>query len=159
MNKREMRTSEIILAWTVSGLLSVMMLEMIYFIIQLKYYCRSRHIERFLSKRGLTAEEYLERHRKVWHHDFKKAPFLKGFGAKAFIWMLLRRARKDIAIRIFEKTEGLAFYCFNCYFNPRCETKYYLTCEHCKDEGCDKKQAGGLRICNRFACKTRIVND
>lgn len=140
-------------------LCAVVVRVFIYLIIQLTYFCRSRHIERFLSNRGLTAEEYLKQNRKVWHHGFKNAPHLKGVGAKAFIGKLLRRARKDIAIRIFENTEGLAFYCFNCYFNPKCDMKYYLTCVYCKDRGCDKKLSDGLRICERFACMKRIVND
>ena len=156
----EMSTAIMILKLTALAILCVVVVKMfIHLIIQLTYYCRSRHIERFLSNRSLTAEEYLERHRKVWHHGFKNAPHLRGAGAKAFIWKLLCRARKDIAIRIFENTEGLAFYCFSCYFNPKCETKYYLTCQNCKDERCDKKQSGRLRICKRFACKIRIVND
>ena len=149
-----------ILKLTALAILCVVVVRMfIHLIIQLTYYCRSRHIERFLSNRRLTAEEYLERHRKVWHHGFRNAPHLRGAGARAFIRKLLCRARKDIAIRIFENTEGLAFYCFNCYFSPKCDTKYYLTCEYCKDGGCEKKQSGGLRICRRFACKKRIVND
>ena len=131
----------------------------IHLVIQLTYYCRSRHIERFLSNRGLTAEEYLERNRIAWHRGFRNAPHLQGVGGKAFIKKLLRRARKDVAIRIFESNKDLAFYCFNCYFNPKCDDKYYLTCEYCKDEGCYEEHSNRLRICERFACKRRILND
>ena len=138
----------------------ILMVQIIaYLIIQIMFYCRSRHVERFLSEREVTAEEYLKQCRRMWHHGFKNSPFLRGPGAKVFIWKVLCRARKDIAIRIFENTEGLALYCFSCYFNPKCETKYYLTCENCKDKGCSKKQSDHLRICKWFACKNRIVND
>ena len=160
MTIRNMSTTAIILKLAALVVLCAVGVRLfIHLVIQLAYYCRSRHVERFLSNRGQTAEEYLERNRRVWHHGFKNAPHLRGPGARAFFKKLLRRARKDIAIRIFENTKGLAFYCFNCYFNPKCDTKYHLTCKYCKDESCCRKQSDNHRICEGFACRMRILND
>ena len=74
-----------------------------YFRYQVTCYYYSRHIERFLEKKGKSAEEYLEENRNLWHHNFAKAPHLRGGGTKAFIWALLCKARLDIAKRNLEK--------------------------------------------------------
>lgn len=74
-----------------------------YFRHQVTCYYHSRHIERFLEKKGKSAEEYLEENRYLWHHNFAKAPHLRGGGTKAFIWALLCKARLDIAKRNLEK--------------------------------------------------------
>lgn len=68
-----------------------------YFRYQVTCYYHSRHIERFLEKKGKSAEEYLEENRYLWHHSFANAPHLRGGGTKAFIWALLCKARFDIA--------------------------------------------------------------
>ena len=77
-----------------------------YFRYQVTCYYHSRHIERFLEKKGESAEEYLEENRYLWHHNFANAPHLRGGGTKAFIWALLCKARLDIAKCNLEKDEG-----------------------------------------------------
>ena len=130
-----------------------------YLKIQLTYYYHSRHIERFLEKKRMSAESYVKENRFIWRHNFEAAPYLRGGGTRAFVWALLCKAREEIAVRNFENTEGLSLYCFSCYFNPNCPIKYHLTCEACKDRQCEKKKKGHVKICNRFMCKVRIVND
>ena len=77
-----------------------------YFRYQVTCYYHSRHIEKFLEKKGKLAEEYLEENRYLWHHNFANAPHLRGGGTKAFIWALLCKARLDIAKSNLEKDEG-----------------------------------------------------
>ena len=74
-----------------------------YFKYQFTCYYHSRHIERFLEKKGKSAEEYLEENRYLWHHNFANAPHLRGGGTKAFVRALLCKARLDIAKRNLEK--------------------------------------------------------
>lgn len=76
-----------------------------YFRYQVTCYYYSRNIERFLEKKRKSAEEYLKENRYLWHHNFAKAPHLRGGGTKAFIWSLLCKARLDIAKRNLEKSK------------------------------------------------------
>ena len=88
-----------------------------YFRYQVTCYYYSRHIERFLEKKGKSAEEYLEENRYLWHHNFAKAPHLRGGGTKAFIWALLCKARLDIAKSNLENSKrdaDLAFIALEC---------------------------------------------
>ena len=88
-----------------------------YFRYQVTCYYYSRHIERFLEKKGKSAEEYLEENRYLWHHNFANAPHLRGGGTKAFIWALLCKARLDIAKSNLENSKrdaDLAFMALEC---------------------------------------------
>ena len=131
-----------------------------YLKLQLTYYYHSRHIERFLEKKRMSAEKHIEENSFIWRRNFAKAPYLRGGGTRAFVWSLLCRAREDIAIRNFERIEGLSLHCFSCYFSPRCPIKYHLTCAFCLNaDECQKRQDGREWICGKFMCNTRIVND
>lgn len=79
-----------------------------YFRYQVACYYHSRNIEKFLEKKGKTAEEYLKENRYLWHHNFERAPYLRGGGTKIFIWALLCKARLDIAERKLAKEKAEA---------------------------------------------------
>ena len=130
-----------------------------YLRIQVTYYYHSKHIERFLDKKGVSAEKYIEENCQIWRQDCAKAPYRKGGGTRAFVWALLCRAREDIAIRNFEKTDWLSQYCFCCYFYLQCSLKYHLTCSRCVNPVCDMKSEGRDRICRKFECVTRFEDD
>ena len=131
-----------------------------YFRYQVICYYHSQHIGRFLEKKKMSAEEYLNENRFLWHHNFARAPHLRGGGTRAFVRELLCRAREDVAVRNFERNKELSLYCFSCYFCMTCPVKYHLCCRFCLVRDCDKKKkAGHDRICKYFICNNRIVND
>lgn len=130
-----------------------------YFRYQVTYYYHSRHIEKFLEKEKRSAEEYLNKTRFLWHHNFARAPHLRGGGTRAFVWKLLCKAREDIAIRIYESNKELSLYCFSCYFSATCPIKYHLSCHLCQVDICGRKRDGHDRICKHFMCNNRIEND
>lgn len=47
-----------------------------YFILQVGFYYKSRHLAAFLDKKKVTAEEYLFRNEKLWRRNFRNAPYL-----------------------------------------------------------------------------------
>ena len=130
-----------------------------YFILQVGFYYKSRHLTSFLETKKVTAEEYLFRNARAWRRNFRNAPYLRGGGSRAFIRELLFQARAEIAIRNFKDNRELSLYCFSCYFNPRCTKKYTLTCRDCILEDCERKSHGHVRVCQHFQCGKRIVSD
>jgi len=154
---------EYIIFWTkiiILLLLCYILLRLLqYFIMQVGFYYKSRHLTKFLNKKGVTAEEYLFRNEKVWRRNFINAPYLRGGGSRAFIRELLFQARAEIAIRNFENNHDLSLYCFSCYFSPKCTKKYQLTCKDCAQKNCERKADGHVHICRNFQCEKRIVND
>ena len=81
-----------------------------YFILQVGFYYKSRHLTSFLEKKKVTAEEYLFRNARAWRRNFRNAPYLRGGGSRAFIRELLFQARADIAIRNFKDNRELSLY-------------------------------------------------
>ena len=130
-----------------------------YFILQVGFYYKSRHLASFLEKKKVTAEEYLFRNARAWRRNFRNAPYLRGGGSGAFIRELLFQARAEIAIRNFNGNHELSLYCLRCHFNPKCPKKYTLTCRDCMFEDCERKADGHVRVCQHFQCGKRIVND
>lgn len=130
-----------------------------YFILQVGFYYKSRHLASFLEKKKVTAGEYLSRNERVWRRNFKNAPYLRGGGSRAFIRELLYQARAEISVRNFKNNQELSLYCFSCYFNTICTKKYTLTCKDCMLRDCERKADGHVRVCQHFQCGKRIVND
>ena len=130
-----------------------------YFILQVGFYYKSRHLAAFLDKKKVTAEEYLFRNEKLWRRNFRNAPYLRGGGSRAFIRELLYQARAEIAIKNFKNNHELSLYCFSCYFNPKCAKKYMLTCKDCALKDCERKADGHVHVCQRFQCRNRIENN
>ena len=130
-----------------------------YLKLQLIYYYHSKHIERFLEKKRMSAEKYIEENSFIWRRNFECAPYLKGGGTRAFVWSLLCKAREDIAVRNYERFERLSLHCFCCYFSPKCPIKYHLTCDFCVNTDCQKRRNGREWICEEFECNTRAVSD
>ena len=113
-----------------------------YFILQVGFYYKSRHLAAFLDKKKVTAEEYLFRNEKLWRRNFRNAPYLRGGGSRAFIRELLYQARAEIAIKNFKNNK-----------------KYMLTCKDCALKDCERKADGHVHVCQRFQCRNRIEND
>lgn len=134
-------------------------LKLYYYLkMQLLDYWESRHLDKVLAKKSVTAMDYLD-YMHAFNSFFPKSPTkIKGFGSRALCKKLVRRARQEIAICNFENDKELSTYCSNCYYCPVCKQKYRLTCRFCKDTSC--RSCSTDLVCDYFICRDkRVVAD
>lgn len=130
-----------------------------YFRIQVSFYLKSRHIQRFLDSRKMSAREYVQENHDVWAHNFRLAPYLRGGGTRAFVAALLWQARHDLAVERFNGNEKQSLICFSCYMAEVCNIRYDLCCDCCSARDCGKKENGRATICGDFHCRFNIESD
>ncbi len=129
-----------------------------YIKMQLHDYWESRHLDKVLAEKSVTAMEYLGKQYAFNRFFGRHAVKASGFGSRALCKQLVRRARQEIAICNLANDRDVRSYCRNCYYCPVCKRKYRLTCLYCKDTACRGNSTDS--ICDDFICRDkRVVAD
>lgn len=128
---------------------------------QLKFYHRSKNLDKFLMDMDCTAYEFLRELQDVYMNNFKNRPEFRGFGAYRLRRALIDRARMDNAEEMFKKKHPFACLdCYSCYKYRTCSFRLQQSCRQCIYWKCCKRHhEGRISICKQYHCIERIPND
>jgi len=134
------------------------------------YMYRMSNVQRYLSKRGMTAVEYLEatwpKWRKRRRKDFIHTLFTsswKGGCIDVFLRKVIKQARMEVRVAQFRADERRDRDCSSCIFDCQgCTIRIAPDCRYCAtSDRCAAYRDGKkiLQPCKKFTCLSRIAKD